>query len=82
MEQIERFMVLPNKLTIPFSHDVPMQVHWDILKSKSNIFPALGFQMSSTQRSSTDHPRRGKVQNFSAIIFFSSTKSISFYIGI
>ena len=70
MEQIERFMVLPNKLTIPFSHDVPMQVHWDILKSKSDIFPALGFQMSSTQRSSTDHPCRGKVQNFSTMISF------------
>ena len=26
MEQIERFVVLPNKLTVPFSPEVPMQV--------------------------------------------------------
>ena len=26
MEQIERFVVLPNKLTVPFSSEVPMQV--------------------------------------------------------
>ena len=37
MEQIERFMVLPNKLTIPFSHDVPMQVHLDICFINSKI---------------------------------------------
>ena len=38
--------------------------------------------MSSTQRSSTDHPCRGKVQNFSTMIFLFSNKSISFDIGI
>ena len=37
MEQIERFMVLPNKLTIPFSHDVPMQVFLDIRFINSKI---------------------------------------------
>ena len=28
MEQIENFMVLPNKLTIPFSPEVEMQVNF------------------------------------------------------
>ena len=28
MEQIENFMVLPNKLTIPFSPEVAMQVNF------------------------------------------------------
>ena len=30
MEQIENFMVLPNKLTIPFSPEVAMQVNLGI----------------------------------------------------
>ena len=31
MEQIERFVVLPNKLTVPFSPEVPMQVLFGLL---------------------------------------------------
>ena len=60
MEQIERFVVLPNKLTVPFSPEVPMQVVFLIFNFLM-WFPTLGFQMSSTEGSFKDNPCGGKV---------------------
>ena len=72
MEQIERFVVLPNKLTVPFSPEVPMQVVFLLHQEISHLqyfdtinlltwYPTLGFQMSSIEGSFKDNPCGGKV---------------------